>query len=42
MLLWDEGLIRAEVSRERKKHCHTAPITQFDLRSGILMTVGTN
>jgi hypothetical protein len=40
MLLWEEGLIRVEVSRKKRQHCHTAPITQFELQSGDLTTVG--
>jgi hypothetical protein len=41
MLLWEEGLIKVEVSRKERKHCHTAPITQFELQHEDLVTVGT-
>jgi hypothetical protein len=40
MLLWEEGLIKVEVSRKKKRHCHTAPIVQFEFQSGDLITVG--
>lgn len=40
MLLWEEGLIKVEVSRKMKKSCHSAPITQFEFESGNLITVG--
>jgi hypothetical protein len=40
MLLWEEGLIKVEISRKKKKSCHTAPITQFEFESGNLITVG--
>ncbi|PNF37199.1 hypothetical protein B7P43_G00471 [Cryptotermes secundus] len=40
MLLWEGGLIKVEVSRKKKKHCHAAPITQFEFENGDLTTVG--
>jgi hypothetical protein len=40
MLLWEGGLIKVEVSRKKKKHCHAAPITQFEIENGDLTTVG--
>jgi hypothetical protein len=40
MLLWEEGLIKVEVSRKKKRHCHAAPITQFEFESGDLTTIG--
>jgi len=40
MLLWEEGLIKVEVSRKQRKNCHTAPITQFELQNEVLITVG--
>jgi hypothetical protein len=40
MLLWEEGVIKVEVSRKKKRHCHAAPITQFEFENGDLTTVG--
>jgi len=40
MLLWEEGLIKVEISRKQREHCHTAPITQFELLNEVLITVG--
>jgi hypothetical protein len=40
MLLWEEGVIKVEVTRKKKKQCHTAPITQFEFRSGDITTFG--
>ncbi|XP_069678702.1 cilia- and flagella-associated protein 44 [Periplaneta americana] len=41
MLLWDEGLIRAEIRRRKKQLCHSAPIVQFEFdQSGDLYSFG--
>ncbi|XP_047346720.1 cilia- and flagella-associated protein 44 isoform X1 [Vespa velutina] len=40
ILLWDEDLIKFEISRKNKKFCHTKPIVQFEYINAELFTVG--
>ena len=40
MLLWDDGLIKLEVIRKGKKHCHGAAVEQILLVEGEILTVG--
>ena len=40
MLLWDGGLIKAELCRKGKKSCHIGSIEQFCLDEGELITIG--
>ncbi len=40
MLLWDGGLIKAEIARKGKKTCHVGMIEQFFLDEGELITIG--
>ena len=40
MLLWDGGLIKAEIARKGKKTCHQGMIEQFFLDEGELITIG--
>nr|CAD7399612.1 unnamed protein product [Timema cristinae] len=39
ILLWEEGLIKAEICRRDRTPCHNAPITQFQYRKGELTTI---
>lgn len=41
MLLWEVGLIKAEICRKNRRPCHTKPIVQITMESsGDVMTVG--
>ncbi|XP_046813292.1 cilia- and flagella-associated protein 44 isoform X1 [Vespa crabro] len=40
ILLWDEDLIKFEISRKNKEFCHTKPIVQFEYINAELFTVG--
>ncbi|XP_017782969.1 PREDICTED: uncharacterized protein LOC108567166 [Nicrophorus vespilloides] len=40
ILVWDEGLIKLEVTRRGRKKCHEGPIVQIDYKDGELWTVG--
>ncbi|XP_033126041.1 cilia- and flagella-associated protein 44-like [Anneissia japonica] len=42
MLLWDGGLIKVQISRKHKKHCHAGPIEQFVMDEGELITIGAD
>jgi len=42
MLLWDGGLIKAELTRKGKKTCHLGNIEQFFLDEGELITIGAD
>ena len=42
MLLWDGGLIKAELTRKKKKTCHQGNIEQFFLDEGELITIGAD
>ncbi|XP_036376519.1 cilia- and flagella-associated protein 44 [Megalops cyprinoides] len=42
MLLWEGGLIKVEICRERGKPCHSGSIQQFALDEGELITIGTD
>ncbi|CAG2058060.1 unnamed protein product [Timema podura] len=39
ILLWEEGLIKAEICRRDRTPCHNAPITQFQFGKGELTTI---
>ncbi|KAI4496377.1 hypothetical protein M0804_000187 [Polistes exclamans] len=40
ILLWDENLIKLEISRKNKEFCHTKPIVQLEYINAELFTVG--
>ncbi|XP_063235777.1 cilia- and flagella-associated protein 44 isoform X2 [Bacillus rossius redtenbacheri] len=40
ILLWEEGLIKAEICRKNRVPCHTAPITQFQFHQKELTSIG--
>ncbi|XP_015185345.1 PREDICTED: cilia- and flagella-associated protein 44 [Polistes dominula] len=40
ILLWDENLIKLEISRKNKEFCHTKPIIQLEYINGELFTIG--
>ncbi|KAF7417837.1 hypothetical protein HZH68_000490 [Vespula germanica] len=40
ILLWDEDLIKFEISKKNKEFCHTKPIVQFEYINAELFTVG--
>ena len=42
MLLWDGGLIKAEIARKGKKTCHHGMIMEFFLDEGELITIGVD
>ncbi|KAI4492234.1 hypothetical protein M0802_009924 [Mischocyttarus mexicanus] len=40
ILLWDEDLIKLEISRKNKESCHTKPIIQLEYINAELFTIG--
>ena len=40
MLLWEGGLIKAELCRAGRKPCHSGPVSHVVLDEGELVTVG--
>lgn len=40
ILIWEAGLIKAEVTKKGRKSCHNAPIAQFEYFNGELMSLG--
>lgn len=40
ILVWEEGLIKFEVCRKNRQHCHAGAIAELYLRDGEVMTVG--
>ncbi|KAM6141028.1 LOW QUALITY PROTEIN: cilia- and flagella-associated protein 44 [Pterocles gutturalis] len=40
LLLWEGGLIKVELCRTGRKHCHSGPVSQVVLEEGELVTVG--
>lgn len=42
MLVWEGGLIKAELCRAEKKSCHQGPINQIMLDEGEVITAGSD
>lgn len=40
ILVWDEGLIKFEVTQKNRKPCHANVVTQFEYNDGELVSVG--